>query len=278
MIFSRVRNFIEDTILTNPYFGKSQTLRAVNPTIASNLASLKKNGYCALGILLTDKDLFNIRKKFTFLTKDTKFANFNKTTNIIQFTKPLLVHPAFTKIATNPYILDLVESYFNRKCYLADVDARRIYPYCVSEIEKSIGYSNSNWHKDSRGRQLKLMIYLTDVKSHDSNFSFIPGTHIPFLPRSKNNVSRFSDIDVSQLENKPIEWLDKAGFAYLFDTNIIHRLRRKKTASVRDSFTFYFTPGQELRHLDLDKKLSELNKNEIFSYPKNILFRRRIKY
>lgn len=278
MVFGRLRNFVEDTILTSPFFGKSEPLRSDNPSFTGNLNCLKENGYCAVGKLLSEEELLQIKKKFTSLSKNSKLTNFNKALNYFHFTKALLIHPAFTKIATNPYILDLVEGYFNRKCYLADVDARRIYAHDVNEIEKSIGYSSSNWHKDSRGRQLKLMIYLTDVNSNDSNFSFIPGTHIPFLPRSKNKASRFSDADVSQLENEPIEWLDKAGFAYLFDTNIIHRLRRKKTASVRDSFTYYFTPGQELRHLDLDKKLSELNKNEIFSYPKNTLFRPRIKY
>jgi hypothetical protein len=281
MILSNLRNFIEDTILTSPYFGESPLLRSDNPLISANLKCLKKNGYCSVGKLLSEDELFQIRNKITSLSKNSKVANFNKAVNYIQFNKPLLIHPAFTKIATNPYILDLVEGYFNRKSYLADVDARRIYAFDLNEIEKRIGYSSSNWHRDTRGRQLKLMIYLTDVNSNDSNFSFIPKTHIPFIPlpfihRSKYRVSRFSDND--KLENESLEWLGKAGHAYLFDTNLIHRLRRKKTASVRDSFTFYFTPGQELRHLDLDLALPELNKNKIFSEPENILFRPRIKY
>ena len=278
MILGKLRNFIEDTILTNPCFGKNQPLRSGNPSFSPSLNSLKKNGYCNVGKLLSEVELLQIRKKMTSLSKNKKIANFNKSVNYIQFNKPLLIHPAFTRIATNPYILDLIETYFNRECYLADVDARRIYAYDVNEIQKNVGYTSSNWHKDSRGRQLKLMIYLTDVNSNDSNFSFIPETHIPFFSRSKNNVYRFSDADVNQVENEPIEWLGKAGEACLFDTNLIHRLRRKKTASIRDSFTFYFTPGQELRHLDLDLGLPELNKNKIFSGAENSLFRPRIKY
>lgn len=276
MFFGRLRNFIEDTILTSPHFGKRQPLRTDKPSFTSDLKCLKENGYCTLGKILCEEEISQIKKKITSLSKNNKNAFFNNTSNYIQFNKPLLIHSAFTRIATNPYILDLIETYFNRVCYLADVDARRVYAYDVNEIEKKVGYSSSNWHKDSRGRQLKLMIYLTDVNSNDSNFSFIPGTHIPFLPRSKNNVYRFSDADANQIENEPIEWLGKAGEACLFDTNLIHRLRRKKTASIRDSFTFYFTPGQELRHLDLG--LSELNKNKIFSAPENTLFRPRIKY
>jgi hypothetical protein len=41
----------------------------------------------------------------------------------------------------------------------------------------------------------------------------------------------------------------------VFDTNFVHRLRRKPGAAVRDSVTFYYTPGQETRFLDVDPGL-----------------------
>jgi hypothetical protein len=57
---------------------------------------------------------------------------------------------------------------------------------------------------------------------------------------------------VAGLGVAPVECYGAAGTTLVFDTNCAHRLRRKPTARVRDSVTFYYTPGQELRALDVD--------------------------
>ena len=43
----------------------------------------------------------------------------------------------------------------------SDVDIRRVLPANYRDIH-SKGKSNSDWHKDIRGKQIKIMIYLTD--------------------------------------------------------------------------------------------------------------------
>ena len=60
-----------------------------------------------------------------------------------------------------------------------------------------MGLSNSDWHKDVRGKQLKLMIYLTNVTSKDSYFSFFPKTHSKKTFDFK--LSRFSKDQVNNL-------------------------------------------------------------------------------
>ena len=55
----------------------------------------------------------------------------------------------------------------------------------------------------------------------------------------------------------------------LFDTNLVHRLTRRANARVRDTVTFYYTPGQSLYKLDYDRadpSLSDLARR-IFVMP-----------
>lgn len=275
---SKLRNLFEDVILTSTYLGGKPKLRNNDIKLESRLLHLKKFGYCRLNNLLKKNEISSIKKCINKLIKNKNNITFHSETNHFSFNKPLHVHPSLSDLVVNPTVLDLVESYFNRDCYVADLDLRRILPVDPNEIMQNYGYSNSSWHRDMRGRQLKLMIYLSDVETTDSNFSFFPKTHKFSFIRRNYLSSRYSDDSKNLPKEKPIEWYGKEGDAYLFDTNIIHRLRRKKNASFRDSFTIYFTPGQELRYLDLDSNLVNINKNPVLQEPKSFYFRSRIKY
>ena len=67
---------------------------------------------------------------------------------------------------------DLIKSYFQRNIYLSDFDIRRVLPTTVSAVRK-YGKSNSDWHKDIRGKQIKIMIYLSNVIKQDSYLCLI---------------------------------------------------------------------------------------------------------
>lgn len=97
------------------------------------------------------------------------------------------------------------------------------------------------------------MAYLTDVGGDDSCFSLLPRTHAGHGRRRTSFMeTRVTDAQADSLGIAPLDWLGRAGEAMLFDTNIIHRLRRKPQARVRDSITYYYTPGQSLFSLDYD--------------------------
>src|SRR2546430_909155 len=118
---------------------------------------------------------------------------------------------------------------------------------------RAVGYTSSHWHRDVRGRQVKIMIYLTDVTETDSNFTFLPGTHAGHHIRPRRfETSRFSDAWVEASGIAPVECYGLAGTTMVFDTNPIHRLRRKPGGTVRDSVTFYYTPGQQARELGIE--------------------------
>lgn len=179
---------------------------------------------------------------------------------------PLRLSPDIFLLAFDPFLVGLIEAYFQCDVFLAEADMRRVLPVSMEEFARlstknAQGYSPSHWHYDMRGRQMKIMVYLTDVGEGDQNFAFCPGTHRPHpdIPRSRTNYpkSRFPE-GWPETHGCPVgECYGKAGTVMMFDTNGIHRLRRTKQ-SQRDSFTFYYTPGQALRPLDYAHDLASL--------------------
>ena len=158
------------------------------------------------------------------------------------------------EIAADPRVTRLVEDYFHRHAVLADMDIRRDPPADMDELmrqspEERAGYTSNHWHRDHRGRQVKLLVYLTDVGPSDNNFAYLPTSHIGHHGRGTFQESRIPEDFVAGFGKTPVEAYAKAGTGLLFDTNIVHRLRRKATASARDTVTFYYTPGQNLRQI-----------------------------
>ncbi len=160
--------------------------------------------------------------------------------------EPLLLCDEMVALALAPDFLNIVGRYLRRRPILADVDLRRVYPTSMDhlgEINETIrkGRSSSNWHYDNRGRQVKVMIYLTDVGPDDQNFAFCPGTHRG-LKFSRPALTRFPDDHIERVVPGIQEIYAAAGTALIFDTRAIHRLRRKPT-QMRDTVTFYYHPG-----------------------------------
>ena len=250
-----LRFYIEDNFITAPSIFYKNKYFVDDDLLKLKLAELRLQGYTSIDGLLSEEELktisIKINKAFSGKTSDID-VNWSDKSKYWVTHNPLMLDSTLVKIALNSRCLAIAERYFGRKPYLADVDMRRILPADMNVIQQS-GYSSSNWHRDTRGRQLKMMIYLTDVGINDSNFSFIPGSHISAFRRKLNYMaSRFSDAEVVDAKINPIEWFGKAGSAMLFDTNLIHRLRRKSKARLRDSITFYYTPGQNTINLGLE--------------------------
>jgi hypothetical protein len=263
---ARVRTLIEDRLLTapNPFFAPAWpgdeaaieracgTIRDVGGIDAGALASRALCGeICAQLDLAYAGRLSGVRTRT------------NPKTGIAQVLNPLQVHPAMVELATQPLLLGIIERYLRRRIYLADIDVRRVPPMTMNDLDQragtaKVGYTSSHWHRDIRGRQAKVMIYFTDVGEADSNFSFVPGSHHGKQLRPVNvDSSRLSEEQVAALGIAPVECFGPAGTTLVFDTNCVHRLRRKPTARVRDTVTFYYTPGQELRALEVDRAALE---------------------
>ena len=256
--YNRFRCVLEDKVLTAPCLGYVTQFNFDEEVLTSKMAELKLQGYTSLGQIFNIDELASLHKIIDNAVSDRIpgiIVDWSDKVEYWTIRNPLRLDQLIINSAMNPLCIALAERYFGRMPYLSDVDMRRIPPANMKQLQTK-GYSSSNWHRDTRGRQLKIMIYLTDVDELDSNFSFLPATHIGAHNRKAEYMaSRFSDEEVNGMQIKPQEWYGKAGTAMLFDTNLIHRLRRKVTGSVRDTVTFYYTPGQNTWHLDFDESL-----------------------
>lgn len=221
-------------------------LRNVNTASKEQVNLLNKDGHVSLGTIYTAEECARLRAAITKAI-DNKQTSFNEHSNYHVINSPLNLDPCIEKAMAEP-ILDIIRGYFKREIFLSDVDCRRVYPANKADIQKQ-GFSTSDWHKDIRGRQLKIMVYLTDVDTIDSTFSFVSGTH--GRRTFTYDESRHTDAEVTKLGNV-IDWVGKEGEATMFDTNIVHRLTRRPEARVRDTLTLYFTPGQSLRKIELN--------------------------
>jgi ectoine hydroxylase-related dioxygenase (phytanoyl-CoA dioxygenase family) len=249
---ARSRVIVEDLVLTSPRSNYQPRLPALaGQDVQRLVASLEEQGFASLGPIVSSAELTEIRSAIDAAVQKQRndvAAAWSEKVQYTQILSPLRLHHTLVSMAAHPLALAVAESYFRRQPYLADVDLRRVEAVSMEALGPE-HVSSSTWHRDTRGRQLKLMVYLTDVAETDSNFSLIPGSHRGQYRRKGTYMeSRVRDSEVDGLET--LEWYGAAGEAMLFDTNVIHRLRRKAGASVRDSITYYYTPGQSLFALD----------------------------
>ena len=263
----RIRTMVEDYILTvpSPLFSPAFILDGGEEAEAQKaVMQMRETAAFLAGIRVSPEQLATIRaaldEAYGGRRKEIR-TWINPRTGIELIRNPLRLHSEIVSLATDRFLCGIVERYFRRRIVLADVDLRRVPPMTMAEVNeraatKEIGYTSSHWHRDFRGRQVKIMIYLTDVAEMDSNFAFLPGTHVGHQVRPRRfETSRVSDAWVETCGIAPVECYGRAGTTMVFDTNPVHRLRRKPGGMVRDSVTFYYTPGQEARALDVESDL-----------------------
>lgn len=260
----RLRMLLEDYVLTrpSPLFQPAFTLDAAEEAEAQDaVRQMRETAAYTAGVRVSAECLATIRAALADAYEGRRpdlRISVNQRTGIAQICNPLRLHPEVVALATDPFLCGIVERYLGRRVVLADVDMRRVPPMDMAELDRragtqQVGYTSSHWHRDVRGRQVKIMIYLSDVTERDSNFVFLPGTHKGHHVRPRRvEESRFSDAWVQACGIAPVECYGPAGTTLVFDTNPVHRLRRKAGAGVRDALMFYYTPGQEARILDVD--------------------------
>lgn len=124
---------------------------------------------------------------------------------------------------------EIVENYFNM--YIANKKKLKKFVLANSVVptENNKG-SGGGWHRDSvNRRQLKLMIYLSQVDENSGPFQYISGTHkvqnkLLCSLKAMNN-RRFSDDDIKNNYRKDriVSFEGKPGTMILFDSSGVHR-------------------------------------------------------
>lgn len=241
--------------LPSPFWKPVGAWRRYTPEQGEALIDqLKRDGLIMLPGFLSAGQLERVRQDLDaqFLPDPKPGMDFRPKQQYFAHLQPLSVSEEFARAAIDSDLISIVGSYFRRTPFLSETDFRRVLPIDLAEHERkeaafAKGHSSSHWHFDLHGREIKVMIYLTDVGPDDQNFAYCLRTHAWFRSAKYEN-SRFSDRQLEAQGLKPLEVLAPAGTAVVFDSNGIHRLRRRNTR-LRDSVTFNYCPGRTPRYV-----------------------------
>jgi Phytanoyl-CoA dioxygenase (PhyH) len=230
------------------------------------LDQLRRDGLIIIPAFLNAEQIVRVRTALEagFLTPEVSRIKYRQTHKYYVCLQPLALCTEFADAAIDADLLNLVGAFFRRKPFLSEADFRRVLPLDMAVHEREDenfgkGYSSSHWHHDMHGRELKVMIYLTDVGPGDQNFVYLLGSHKGFRS-TRFEASRFSDQQVDKMAYKRLECYASAGTAIVFDTNGIHRLRRFNTR-VRDSVTLNYHPGRMCQSVPLIIHPESLGRN-----------------
>lgn len=236
--------------LPSPFWRPSRPWKRYTPEQgAALIGKLREEGLIAIPDFLSAEQLASVQRDLDaqFLPEPKPGMDFRPKQAYFAHLQPLSFSRTFAEAAIDADLVNLAGGYFRREPFLSESDFRRVMPIDLAAHEKreasfAKGHSSSHWHFDLHGREIKVMIYLTDVGPDDQNFAYCMGSHAWF--RSANyDKSRFNDRQLEQMGVKPTEILATAGTAVVFESNGIHRLRRKPTR-LRDSVTFNYCPGR----------------------------------
>lgn len=142
--------------------------------------------------------------------------------------------------ATEPLFLDILSGYVDYPMLSHFVLAGK-----VEFNSDKITNSGGGWHRDNRQKQLKTMVYLTDVNEKNGPYLFLPHSNKFDLPTrdGTGKVTRYDDkiIDDFCKENglEPYLCTGKKGTVIFTDTSFIHRGSNIEEGT-RYSYTNYY--------------------------------------
>ena len=181
---------------------------------------LELNGIALLPPLLSDQQLREMQTAFGVKLQRLKWNNFDG----FEKTEPyrlmiedvLLLDQGFLDLAIHPIVKGVVRAYLGNDTQLTEARGWKSLP----TNRDFHGWHGDAWYDQESvkeiPRELKLAVYLTDVRS--GAFNYIRGTHRKYHPRPVPNAE-LRDVAAQQIT----EMMGPAGTAFLFDTSGIHR-------------------------------------------------------
>lgn len=213
------------------------------------VSELEKNGIVVLPNLLTPEQLGGMQRAFESRLRRLRWNNFDG----YQKTEPyrhmvedvLTLDQGFVDAALNPRVKKILQRYLGDHYALTEAKGWKSIP----TKRDFHGWHGDAWydqdHHAEIPREVKLAIYLTDVRS--GAFNYIRGSHQKQHPRGVHG-SEVRDVPDSQI----VELFGQAGTAFLFDTSGIHRqgvpLREPRQAV----FYNYHDPEVRLQKEDIE--------------------------
>jgi phytanoyl-CoA dioxygenase PhyH len=181
---------------------------------------LETNGIVVLPRLLNSEQLRDMQKAFESRLRRMRWNNFDgyhKTERYRHMVEDVLqLDQGFVDLAVHPLVKQILNRYLGTTYELTEAKGWKSLP----TRRDFHGWHGDAWYdqttETSIHREIKLAMYLTDVRS--GAFNFIKGSHRKQHPRPVKNYE-LENIDGFRF----VELTGSAGTAFLFDTSGIHR-------------------------------------------------------
>lgn len=167
----------------------------------------------------------------------------------------------FLDLSLNGFILGVIEGYLGKKFMLQQATASRYYP-----LEKT-NFGSWQWHHDSWGRKVNVMILFTDVTEKDQYMSFMKQSHKIYHSHERTTLNdRYTEEEVrEQCGQSIVTCTGKAGTVFIFDANGFHRGNRSIGAT-RDTLINQYTAGRYLWGFDIPRKFTKELSSKKFKF------------
>jgi hypothetical protein len=155
----------------------------------------------------------------------------------------LTLEQGFLDAALHPLVKEILRSYLGTRFELVEAKGWKSLP-TKTDFH---GWHGDAWYDTAEKeihREIKLAMYLTDVRS--GAFNFIKGSHRKQHPRLVKN-----DEVAAAPASQVVELLGPAGTAFLFDTSGIHRQGVPMLESRQAIFYNYHNPNVPLQDEDV---------------------------
>jgi hypothetical protein len=119
--------------------------------------------------------------------------------------------------------------------------------------------SGGGWHRDNRGKQIKTIVYLTDVSEKSGPFSFLPLSN-QFDLQTRDGIGKATRYDDSIVDGfckenniEPFKVIGKKGTMIFVDTSFIHRGLNIQSGSRYTYTNYYFENHPQRIQMSEDK-------------------------
>jgi hypothetical protein len=212
-------------------------------------AELEERGIVLLPDLLTKDQLGGMQRAFESRLRRMRWNDFDgyeKTEPYRHMVQDVLtLDQGFVDLALHPRVKELLGDYLGTRYELVEAKGWKSLP----TKQDFHGWHGDAWYDQKQiqhlPKEVKLAVYLTDVKS--GAFNYIIGSHHRQHPRPVKNAE-VQDVTSSRI----VEAMGPAGTAFIFDTSGIHRQGVPMLEERHAVFLNYHDPDVPLQQEDLD--------------------------
>ena len=184
------------------------------------LSELQENGIAILPGFIPPDQLKQMRLAFDSVLKRMRWNDFDgyekNDRYRLMVQNVLTLDQGFVDAALNPIVAEVLREYIGEAFELVEAKGWKSLP----TREDFHGWHGDAWYDQTRvshiPREVKLAVYLTDVKS--GAFNYVRGSHQKQAPRTVRDAE-LGQVPASEI----VSVVAPAGTAFMFDTSGIHR-------------------------------------------------------